>query len=222
MFKHFECFEPEVYYGIIASIIVISFVTSLHKRTSKSFLTTFWSYLSVILSDYFSLKADTKISRLFTGLWLITCTILLAAFSGQLREFVLKPKPIYWIDSWDDLHEWKDMSIEMLPESEIQSFIATFPNDPKSQDFIKRNETKTFDKIDILTWKFDTKKLMDGRLALFYPHYMLQMIKNNLISHGFVEDIDFHLSKANESFPHYLLTYKLIFDDELAFKFDLV
>ena len=64
MFKHFECFEPEVYYGIIASIIVISFVTSFHKRSLKSFLTTFWSYLSVILSDYFSLKSDTRIGKL--------------------------------------------------------------------------------------------------------------------------------------------------------------
>ena len=222
LFKHFACFEPEVYFGIIASIIVISFVTSLYKQSLKSFFTTFWSYLSVILSDYHSIKIRSTFEKIFAGLWLIVCTLLLAAFSGQLRDFVLKPKPIYWIDSVEDLYQWKHLTIQTSVISELKYFSENFPNNSMAQDFSKRFQLDQVNEGDLMSFDLDWEGLLDGRVAVVYPYFILQVIKRSLVSNGFLEDIDFHISSGDESQPFYSMSNKINLDEELADKFDLV
>ena len=181
LFRHFKCFEAEVYYGIIVSIIVISFVSSLYKQSLKSFFTIFWSYLSVILSDYHTMKTKNIFDRLLLGLWLIVCTLLLSAFSGQLREQILRPRTIHWIDTWDDLYEWKHLKILTFRYSALKLLTISSPNDTYSQVFSKR-----IDKIESLnhTWVIhDIERVKAGEVALVFPNFVFYISKNNLISY---------------------------------------
>ena len=114
MFKLFECFEIEIYYTIILSLVVISIAISVQKKSFREFFSTFWTYLSVIIKGSFELCLDMTFNKILVSIWLISCTVLLSAFSGQLRELLIKPLPIYWIDSWNDLYEWKDIKIETV------------------------------------------------------------------------------------------------------------
>ena len=221
--KQFENFEPEVYYGIIASIIVISFVTSLYKQSLKSFFTTFWAYLSVILSDYYSIKVKTFLERTLAGIWLLSCTIFLAAFSGHLREQILRPAPIEWINSWEDLHEWKDMTIEVNYHSNIKSLIKSEPDHPFSKDFKNRLQ---FDEEDEKTQKdsfnIDIEGMKSGRVAVSYPSVILQILKHNFIDENFKEDIDFHISQSGFTGPFFTISNPDTFNDSMAKKYDLV
>ena len=212
-----------MYFGIIASIIVISFVTSLYKQSLKSFFTTFWSYLSVLLSDRHSIKAKNTFDRLFACLWLLFCTVLLSAFSGKLIEQVIKPTTIHWIDSWDDLHEWKHLSIQTVAVSEIVSFTKNNPNEPISKDFQTRfkvpdggqaDEDASNIMRDLLKWEIDIKGVKDGTVAVVYPEYTLQILKRGLISKDFKEDIDFHISESGRgSQPYFSLINKMSFNE---------
>ena len=152
----------------------------------------------------------------------MACTLLLAAFSGQLREFVLKPKPIYWIDSWEDLHDWKHLVIQTNNRSEIVKFTETHPNEKMAKDFEKRFEMTRGDIDDIMSWQFDEQEVKDGKIAVAFPYFVLQILKRSLISDDLSEDIDFHISGGDESQPFYSITSRLGFDDESAAKFDLV
>ena len=51
----------------------------------------------------------------------MTSTVMMAAFSGLLREQMMKPQPIRWIDSLDDLYsdERKDLYITTTDATEI-------------------------------------------------------------------------------------------------------
>ena len=96
------------------AMIIMSVVVSTYRQSVKVFFTTLWSYASVLLSDYYSLRIETRIDRLLTGVWLMSCVVLLAAFSGILRDLMIKAKPILWIDSWEDLLEWEELEIQAL------------------------------------------------------------------------------------------------------------
>ena len=134
----------------------------------------------------------TTFERLLRGLWLIVCTLLLFAFSGLLRQQILRPKSVQWIDSWEDLHQWKDLKIQTNYISEIKAFTESFPNDPISKDFTKRFLPNEQD--DSRTWNFDKAGLINGQVAIVYPYIVEQIIKNDLILDGLQEDIDFHIS----------------------------
>ena len=138
-----------------------------------------------------------------SGLWLMACTVLLAAFSGKLRDQQLKPKPIYWIETWDDLYEWKDIQIQTYDLTEVSNFVKNFPNDTMAQDFgmranIREQTLLTNDLVgggNIYTF-FDFDGMRTGRTAIIYANHFLQILKKKLISDEFREDIDFHLSEG--------------------------
>ena len=111
MFRIFESLDLYIYVSIIISIIVLSLLSTLSIRSKNKFLTVLWSYVSVILSDNYSLKYNAKSDRFLIGVWLMSCTVLLAAISGIFREFLIKAKPIYYIDTWKDLAEWNLLNV---------------------------------------------------------------------------------------------------------------
>ena len=209
--KQFEAFDVEIYYCIMASLVFISFVISLYKRSLKSFFTTLWSYASVILSDYYTIRLNKSIDRFISGVWLITCTILLAAFSGQLREQQMKPQPIFWIDSIEDLWQWKDLKIETNVLTDFFHRVLNVDyNDQKTSDIaydlIGRLELLNLDKSNfnnksLIKKLFDAKSISDGKIALIYSQYYLQVLKKILFEKSIEEDIDFHLSRRGDYQP---------------------
>ena len=225
LFQQFKCFNIEIYISILFSIVLISVFMSLYKRSLNTFFRTFWSYSSIILSDHFSHKVNKSIERLLSGIWLMSCTVLLAAFSGQLRESLIKPKPIHWIDSWEDLFAWEHLKIETFRSSNLNTYIDQFEKENGKlkerlkilEDELYINNTKTYDK-DI-----DYEGVRMGVTALVHNHEYMDMIKLNLIKNNFQEDIDFHISKSGgipQSFT--TLTNRANFNETLAMKWDLM
>ena len=167
----FESFDKEIYLSILLVMIIMALVVFTYRKSVKVFFTTLWSYASVLLSDYYSLRIDNRINRLLTGVWLMSCTVLLAAFSGILRNLMIKAKPILWIDSWDDLLEWKGLEIQAFHTSGLGAYIEKYDT-PMTQNFKSRLKggyltidefekgIKTHDK------DMDYEGVRDGRTAI--------------------------------------------------------
>ena len=69
------------------------------------------------------------------------CTVLLAAFSGLLRDQLLRPDPIYWIDSLQDLYEWKELEIQSFGGTYIDTFAKDPKGGPMATNFKSRLQT---------------------------------------------------------------------------------
>ena len=209
LFYQFKCFETEVYYGIIVSIVLISGLISVYKKSVKTFLEVFWTYFSVIIngsSD--SLKFQHNFDRLIFSVWLLVCTLIMSAFSGQLRDQLIKPRPIEWIDSWQDLHEWKDVTIQTLVLTELATFINKSADNPMAQDFRQRTELlsdaiikQSMDEV------LDFKGVSEGKVALVFPTKYLLVLRRNLMKRGLQKDIDFHLSQFGDQTIPCFVTY---------------
>ena len=226
MFKQFETFEWEVYYGIIASIIVISFVISVYKHSLKSFFTTFWAYISVLLSDSYSLPIKTVFDKQMSGIWLLASTVLLAAFSGQLRVMLIMIKPIHWIDSLQDLYKWKDITkIQTLDWTDFPNFIDMYNNtDPMATDFDRRYIERLLgvDAIYNSNAVIDYQGVINGKTVVIFPQHYIQIYKQHLINEGFAEDIDFHVSHSGGySQPMFSATNRQKVNESMASKLDL-
>ena len=172
----------------------------------------------------------TTFHRILPGLWLLISTIFLGAFSGQLRMQILRPKPIYWIDSWDDLYEWKHLNIQVSFYSEIKLFVNNFPDHPYAQDFGKRLQLKEVNEYDKDSndadggdsWNFDIEGVKSGKVAVSYPATTLEIIKKKYISEDFKEDIHFHISRTGISQPYFNVIIKFNLDESIAKTYDLV
>ena len=214
-FKFFESMDYRVYILLLLSVIVMSLVVAIPRASINSFLSNVWSHLSIILSDTYSVKTAvmSTADRLLTGVWLMSCFVVLAAFSGLLRDLMIKPKPIYWIDSWDDLAEWQHMKIATSSVGGIEDYITNFANESMAQNFVKRKVLINIDDLynDPKRWDtdFDYEGVRDGRVALVGDLFYLNILKQNLFSrYGMIEDLDFHISKSDNliSQPSFIMS----------------
>ena len=229
MFAIFHSFEIEVYLSILSIIIIMSSVVAIHRKSLKAFFSTLWSYASVILSDYYALKVESTIDRLLTGAWLMACTVLLAGFSGLFRDQLMKAKPILWIDSWEDLFEWKDVEIQTFDTEGLAVFVnkssdtemaKNFKSRIKDGEFLVREEyvgNKSCE--DVL----DFEGVKNGRTAIAGQLHYLDVYKQNLVNdYNLTEDIDFHISQNGISESYMFLTSRNRMNQILASKFDLM
>ena len=206
MFKHFECFNIEVYYFIILSVVFISCAISGHKKSIKLVLETFWTYLSVILHG--SSDIDMRTGLVIPYTWLLSCTVLLTAFSGELLKFLIKARPIYWINSWDDLFEWKHLRIQTIAQTDLGLFITKNPNNSVAQDLYLRTDLFPFTILsDPLLKMFDYKGVSEGKVAIAFPSPYLHVFKRYLMKLDMNEDIDFHISEFGDTWRPFFLWY---------------
>ena len=230
-FKLFETMDYRIYFSILASVIIISLVMAISRTSIKTFVSNFWSYLSVILSDTHSIKNAVKSTaeRLLTCVWLMSCTVLLAAFSGLLRDLMIKPKPIYWIDSWDDLAEWKHLAIYTTYASDVNYYISFSSNESIAQNFAKRMVLLNNDDLNNDPKKWDIGPyydgIRDGKVAMVGDLFYMDTFKQNLISrYGMIENLDFHISELDDiaSQPSFIVTNGLTFNDSMTSKLNQV
>ena len=184
---------------IFFSILIMSLVVALSKNSINKFFSYFWSFTSVILSDYYSLKIESAIDRLLTGVWLMSCTVLLAAISGLLREVMLKPKPIYWIDSWQELANWNHLRIDTFLTSSITGYILNSGSEPMAQNFAKRISLLNVDDFEKGNKTYendiDYQGIKDGKVAFVDDENILIMIKHYLVTkYDMKDNIDFHIT----------------------------
>ena len=138
-------------------------------------------------------------------------------------EQILRPEPIEWIDSLEDLYNWKDMKIEVNFHSDLKIQINKEPDHPFSFDFKNRlqfdegDEEKQED-----SFNMNVEGMKSGRVAVSYPFPILQILKQNFIDENFREDIDFHISRSGTSKPYFSITLPDTLNDTMASTFDLV
>ena len=123
MFEIFNTFQIEIYYSIIISILVLSLVIGVSKLSVKFFFSTIWSYISVILSHFDSLKIESTVDRLLTGIWLLSCITLMAAFSGILKDLLITSLPIFSIDTLDNLMDRENIRIDTFVKTGFIEYI---------------------------------------------------------------------------------------------------
>ena len=201
LYKYFTVFEWIIYFLIFTWILVISLVNALSKRSLKTFFKTFWIHISQILND-FSLphKPRKPMETILSAIWLLSCTVLLAAFSGHVRNRQLIPKPVVWIDSWQDLYERKDMIIET---SEIMSIVFYIANFKEKDDMAKNFKARTkiikeeefYNGHKSIRNNLDYQGLVDGKVAIVFDRDLLHAYKDVLVEkYKLQEDRDFHIS----------------------------
>ena len=202
LFKPMECFDLEVYYCIIASIVVISGVISVYRKSVKVFISNLWSYSSVIINGSYNLDQSCTFTMIISSNWLFMCVILMASFSGMLKDLLIKPRPIHFIDSWDDLVNWKHVQIHTTILSSLVNFVRKNPDHYWSKEIINNKRLITFQPSILntnLDKAFDFDGIAKGKVALLLPSQYLNVLKYNLVERGLEEDIDFHISKFGAS-----------------------
>ena len=130
----------------------------------------------------------------------MVCVVLLAAFSGLVRDQLLRPDEIYWIDSLQDLYQWKELNIQTFRGTYIDSFIRKNPNDSIADNFRNRLQILDFHqkyegiKHDLKD--IDFNGIVEGRTAVV--GYLQSLIGLKNILSDSEEDIDYHISTQEE------------------------
>ena len=179
----FECFEPDVYYTLLVTLLIITLTVSAINRNILYFFGYLWKYTSVLLSHSHLININRKSERLLSGLWLMSCTVLLAAFSGLLRNQLLRPDPIYWIDSLQDLYQWKELKIQTFTYTYMSTFVSDPNGGPMARNFESRLQElhyyQTEENVKNDVNDIDLEGIINGR------YYSVLYINNNK-SHNLV------------------------------------
>ena len=223
----FHCFDNDVYYMILISIAIISCVISMHKKSLRVWLNTFWVYLTSLLSEYHSFPSKTILYRLMSCPWLMGCVVLLAAFSGKLRDQILKGEDIYWIDSLRDLKGWKHITkLQYVEFGDFNNYLIKNDTDPlrlylnskKKECYNNNIRVNVLAKIDSdckQIVNLDYQGLIDGTTTMIFGISTIEVIKQILYKFNWKEDIDFHVSKTDVySHPMFTITNKLKLDEQ--------
>ena len=219
-----ESFDIEIYYAIILSILIISIVMVNLKLSLKNFTWSLLSSSSILVGQGINMKRRGFGVTMLLSSWVISCLVLSSAFSGQIRNQLLKGDTTLWIDSWHDLHKWKQMTIFTFFGSGLQNYIDEYPNDSISIDFKSRYiHDGSFMKSTDFYKNIDWNGIRRGKVALLWDRHLLDVLKRELLSDEFVEDIDFHISKSGDiSQIVFMLTNKLKLDERLTMVLDKV
>jgi hypothetical protein len=190
---------------------------SLRNRTVKNFFEIVWQYVSVILSDYFSMRTNGHYNRSFAGIWLLVCNLLLAAYAGNLWERLVRPQQIDKIDSWDDLYtkpQWNKLKIRTLEYLDMADFAMTDKSE-MAQNFKKRIIL-----IDPFKFIFDDSMVETAINGIFSgkevfvvdslaAHYYKSSNKFKYIVNQFNEGFDYHISETGAgSKPYFIIITK--------------
>ena len=228
MFKGFHCFETGIYFAILVSIIFISCVISLYKKSFEASLSAFWAYLSALLSEYHSYPDKTIFERLVSCPWLIACIILEAAFAGMLRDQILKGEDIHWIDSLRDLYEWKHINTLQYREfydfnnyllkndnDTVRQYLSTKMKECYANNIRTTPSTTQLDKNCKQVLELDYKGVMEGTTAMIFATGLVNLVKQGLFKLGWEEDVDYHVSKSDTySHPLFFITNKMNFEKQ--------
>ena len=224
MFKEFQCFEVEVYLAILVSIAIISCVKSLYKKSLKSWLSTFWAFMSAMVSEYHYYPDKTFIDRLISCPWLIGCFIFGAGFAGMLRDQILKGEDIHWIDSLKDLYEWKGITkLQYTEFSEFNNYLIKKGDNDRMKDYFN-TKTKQCYTLNIRatshsnceqTTEVDYDGVLDGTTALVFQSRYIDVVEQVLNKLGWNKDYNYHVSdKDAHSRPLFTFTNRMNFDKQ--------
>ena len=224
MLKEFQSFEVEVYFAILVSISIISLFMSLYNKSLKAWLSSFWAYMSALLSEYHSYPDKTLIDRLISCPWLIGCVIFEAGFAGMLRDQILKGEYIHWIDSLRDLYEWKDITkLQYTEFSEFNDYLMEKDDNDTIRDYFntKNKECYTLNIRATLhsnceqTMNLDYEGVLNGTTAMVFQSRFIDVVEQVLNKIGWNKDYNYHVSEKDaHSRPLFTMTNRMNFDKQ--------
>jgi hypothetical protein len=138
-------FETPVWITLFLSMLLLPLTIALIDKSFSGFFTNLWNYSYLILSESIPRMPKSWAKRTFLSIWLLISIVLLAGYSGVLRDFFIKSIPNDAIDSWEDLYERKELRIATLEVSFIKNFAKkNANNDEMARNFLSRIETLTY------------------------------------------------------------------------------
>ena len=205
MFKHFECFNIEVYYFIILSVVFISCAISGHKKSIKLVLETFWTYLSPL---YFMahLILIWELVWLFHILGYSAVQYYWQHFRVNSWNSWLKPDPSIGSTLGMTCSSGSTWEYKLSHRQIWVYFITKNPNNSVAQDLYLRTDLFPFTILsDPLLKMFDYKGVSEGKVAIAFPSPYLHVFKRYLMKLDMSEDIDFHISEFGDTMETFFL-----------------
>ncbi|CAG2115864.1 unnamed protein product [Medioppia subpectinata] len=212
-FKFIDCWDYNIYVCILLSLLAIGSVFGLKYRSVGIGLETMWSYLSVLLSDYFNVKQIKKsFDRLFAGLWLIICLMLLSLYSAKQYDIMIAGQTYDMIETYDDLHakpQWTHLNIHAYSVEYLNQIMYDITDRNKiALKLLKRFVVK--EPFGLLTNISQLRQLYKDVLAgnaviiapKFLGYYLLRNIES-IFGNSYRQDIDYHISTADISKTFY-------------------
>jgi hypothetical protein len=183
------------------------------RKSFNSFFSTIWHFFSVLLSDRMINIPQSIHQRILIGVWLLMAgNVLLSAFSGCLRGFMIRKVPIKRIDSWMDLYEnFKDVRIQCTRFLPLFDFAENDESD-MARDFYKRLDI--IETVDILkTEKQEemVENVFKGKHVFVHEYFVLHYYKNTMnrmkeIQNKYNEGLDYHVSKEGAGIAPYFIS----------------
>ena len=166
LFAYLSCFSKEVWLLIIASIAVLSLISSIDRKTfdfSSIIFDIFSNFMVLLISKSMQKSITNRISAIILSIWLLSALVLSIQFSTFIMEFMVTAVPMVRIDSFEDLVKHKDMKIVVLEDHSFTSYVRQ--NDTE----LKRSLSSMLDPYenDINPW---LKKLAKGFKDLSYAY----------------------------------------------------
>lgn len=167
VFRYFSSFQIQVWVSLLVTVIFLSLLISIIRKSSFLFFTNLWQNYSILLSKsnpkFFRIKKLWE--RLITGVWLLSVMILSIHFCEVTLDFMLKAIPEVKIDSWDDLYKRNDIKIIVFNDTPLVEYAMT-DNSDMAQKFHSMLEISGMEKWKIDDFRYDViKKLQSGSHA---------------------------------------------------------
>jgi hypothetical protein len=154
VFNYMQSFDLNVWLSILFSFISICVFLFFTEKSIHKIQNTIWRYISILLSEPFPhisyRKAIKMLSqRIMLSVWLLSCTVLLAAFSGVLRNFFINYISSDIIDTYQQLYSRSDLKIITTYERYFDLLVQNY----KSENYMLKdfsNRLFYYNEIDIL------------------------------------------------------------------------
>jgi hypothetical protein len=214
---YFMSFEKEVWITLLLTLLTVGFVMSIMRGSIRTFFSSVWQLLTVLLSDYMTRTWRTIHEKIIVFFWLLLAgVVLFSAFTGCLWSFMIKKTPTQKIDSWLDLHQkWKDQKIITLKIGNFADFVTNDESE-MARDFKSRCELTEPE--NMLNDSFNMKAIdrtLSGKYVFVFEYYALRYLgiqfnsdKNFNLKNRYRNGIQYHVSNTGGGTVPYFLIIK--------------
>ena len=114
MFAYLSCFSKEVWILIIASLVVLSLVSSIDRKSfhlSSNIFEICYNFKILLISKSIQKSIINRISTIILSIWIISALVLSNQLTAYFTDFMVTAVPMIRIDSFEDLVKHKDTKI---------------------------------------------------------------------------------------------------------------
>ena len=126
MFAYLSCFSKDVWLLIIASIAILSMISSIDKKTFEirsNIFKIFYNFMFLLISKEMQKSIIDGILSPILCVWLLSAMFLSNQFTAYFMDFMVTAVPMDRIDSLEDLVKHKDMKIVILESHSFMSYV---------------------------------------------------------------------------------------------------